>query len=71
LACIASPEKLPGVPKWVVGDRCYTSHAFREPIWDMGARPGGVASSVIGRSRASAVPLSRFVRHGKPEAVCE
>gem|GEM_PF-2337800 len=32
-------ERLPGVTKWVVGDRGYTSHAFREHIWDMGARP--------------------------------
>lgn len=31
--------QLPGVPKWVVGDRGYTSHAFREHIWNMGARP--------------------------------
>jgi len=29
---------LPGVPKWVVADRGYTSHAFREH-WGMGARP--------------------------------
>ncbi len=29
----------PAVPKWVVGDRGYTGHAFREHIWDMGARP--------------------------------
>ncbi len=32
-------ERLPGVPKWVVGDRGYTSHRFREHIWNMGARP--------------------------------
>ncbi len=32
-------KRLPGVPKWVVGDRGYTSHAFREHIWNMGARP--------------------------------
>ncbi|KQO66341.1 transposase [Methylobacterium sp. Leaf87] len=32
-------DQLPGVPKWVVGDRGYTSHAFREHIWDIGARP--------------------------------
>ena len=32
-------DQLPGVPKWVVGDRGYTSHAFREHIWNMGARP--------------------------------
>jgi hypothetical protein len=25
-------DRLPGVPKWVVGDRGYTSHAFREHI---------------------------------------
>ena len=30
---------LPGVPKWVVRDRGYTSHAFRTHIWDVGARP--------------------------------
>jgi transposase len=27
------------VPKWVVADRGYSSHAFREHIWDLGARP--------------------------------
>ncbi|GJD70633.1 IS5 family transposase ISMex42 [Methylobacterium gnaphalii] len=32
-------DPLPGMPKWVVADRGYTSHAFREHIWDMGARP--------------------------------
>ena len=25
--------------RWVVGDRDYTSHRFREHTWDMGARP--------------------------------
>ena len=30
---------LPGVPKWVVADRGLSSHAFREPIWTLGARP--------------------------------
>ena len=30
---------LPDVPGWVVGDRGYASNAFRERIWDMGARP--------------------------------
>ena len=24
---------------WVVGDRGYASHAFRQHIWDLGARP--------------------------------
>jgi hypothetical protein len=32
-------ERLPGVPTWVVADRGYTSHAFREHVWHMGARP--------------------------------
>jgi transposase len=32
-------NRLPGVPKWVVGDRSYSSHAFREHIWERGARP--------------------------------
>ncbi len=31
--------RLPGVPKWVVADRGYTSQAFREHVWDLGARP--------------------------------
>lgn len=32
-------EHLPSVPKWVVGERGYTSHRFRGHIWGMGARP--------------------------------
>ena len=32
-------DRLPGVPRWVVADRGYASHAFREPIWNIGARP--------------------------------
>lgn len=32
-------ERLPGVPRWIVADRGYTSHAFRQHIWDLGARP--------------------------------
>ncbi|TPG34751.1 IS5/IS1182 family transposase, partial [Roseomonas nepalensis] len=30
---------LPGAPLWVVGDRGYSSHAFRQHVWDLGARP--------------------------------
>lgn len=30
---------LPGVPGWVVADRSYSSHAFRQLVWGMGARP--------------------------------
>ncbi len=32
-------DRLPGVPKWVVGDRGYASTAFRQHIWERGARP--------------------------------
>ena len=32
-------DVLPGIPKWVVGDRGYTSHSFRDHIWSIGARP--------------------------------
>ena len=32
-------NRLPGVPNWVVGDRGYSSHAFRQHIWYAGARP--------------------------------
>jgi transposase len=31
--------RLPRVPRWVVADRGYASHAFREHVWDAGARP--------------------------------
>ena len=36
---VALLDRLSGVPKWVVGDRAYTSHAFRTHIRDLGARP--------------------------------
>ena len=32
-------DRLPSVPKWGVADRGYASHAFREHIWSLGARP--------------------------------
>ena len=32
-------DRLPSVPKWVVGDRGYSSHSFRDHIWTIGARP--------------------------------
>jgi transposase len=32
-------DSLPGVPMWVVADRGYSSHSFREHIWSLGARP--------------------------------
>jgi transposase len=32
-------DSLPGVPAWVVADRGYSSHSFREHIWSIGAKP--------------------------------
>jgi transposase len=32
-------DHLPEAPLWVVGDRGLASHAFRERVWSMGARP--------------------------------
>lgn len=31
--------RLPNAPGWVVGDKGYSSHEFRERIWNSGARP--------------------------------
>jgi transposase len=31
--------RLPGRPLWVVADRGYASHAFRDHVWNTGARP--------------------------------
>jgi hypothetical protein len=31
--------RLPGVPVWVVADRGYSSHAFRDHVWNIGAPP--------------------------------
>ena len=36
---VALLDRLPGVPGWVVADRGYSSHAFREHVWNAGARP--------------------------------
>jgi transposase len=32
-------DRLPRVPRWVVADRGYASHAFRNHVWNFGARP--------------------------------
>jgi transposase len=36
---VALLGRLPDVPGWVVADRSLSSHAFRECVWDLGARP--------------------------------
>lgn len=32
-------DQLQAVPRWIVADRGYSSHAFREQIRDIGAKP--------------------------------
>ncbi len=32
-------DDLPDTPLWIVADRGYSSHAFREHVWSSGARP--------------------------------
>ncbi len=48
---------LPSVPRWVVADRGYASHAFREHVWSRGARPA------IPPKRTPALDRSRMARH--------
>jgi len=36
---VALLDQLPDVPGWVAADRGYSSHGFREHIWNLGARP--------------------------------
>lgn len=38
-------DTLPSVPNWVVADRGYSSHSFREHIWSIGAKPAIPAKS--------------------------
>ena len=32
-------DRLPDIPLWVVADRSYSAHAFREQVWTPSARP--------------------------------
>ena len=36
---VALLDQVPRLPKWVVADRGYSSHAFRQHIWDLEAQP--------------------------------
>jgi transposase len=53
-------EALPGVPRWVVADRCHASHRFREQIWDMGARP-----AIPAKSNEAPVACPDWVYHNR------
>ena len=50
-------DRLPGAPKWVVADRGYSSHAFREHVWSMGARPVDTDAPERGDAFLSALDL--------------
>ena len=53
-------DRLPGVPKWVVADRGLSSHAFREHIWNLGARPAIPSKRTKPRSpvRTGSTPIA-------------
>jgi hypothetical protein len=36
---VALDDALPRLPKWVVADRGYSSHAFRQHIWNLVSQP--------------------------------
>ena len=49
-------DRLPRAPLWVIGDRGYSSNAFRELIWTSGARP-----AIPTRSNEAAVACPDFI----------
>jgi transposase len=53
-------DRLPRVPRWVVGDRGYSSGAFRELIWSSGARP-----AIPTRSNEAAVACPDFIYNNR------
>jgi transposase len=53
-------DRLPWVPLWVVDDRGYGSHAFREHIWASGARP-----AIPTRSNEAAVVCPDYVYNNR------
>jgi transposase len=52
--------RLPRVPLWVVGDRGYSSDAFRELVWSSGARP-----AIPTRRNEAAVACPDYVYHNR------
>jgi transposase len=53
-------DRLPRVPLWVVGDRGYSSDAFRELVWSKGARP-----AIPTRSNEAAVACPAWIYHNR------
>jgi len=53
-------DRLPRVPLWVVGDRGYSSNAFRELIWTHSARP-----AIPTRRNEAAVACPDFIYNNR------
>ena len=53
-------DQLPAAPLWVVGDRGYSSHAFRELIWDHGSRP-----AIPAKTNEAAVACPGFIYNNR------
>jgi transposase len=53
-------ERLPRVPLWVVGDRGYSSDAFRALVWRSGARP-----AIPTRRNEAAVACPDYIYHNR------
>jgi len=47
-------DTLPGVPRWVVADKGYASHSFREAIWELGSKPASPQRRMREQSNAQA-----------------
>jgi transposase len=53
-------DRLPRVPLWVVGDRGYSSDAFRDLVWGKGARP-----AIPTRSNEAAVACPDYIYNNR------
>jgi transposase len=53
-------DALPDIPGWVVGDRGYASQAFRNRIWDSGARP-----AIPAKSNEASVACPRWIYNNR------
>lgn len=60
-------DRLPGVPLWVVADRGYSSHAFREHVWSVGGRP---AIPVKRNEAVVACPAWIYNNHNRVDRLC-
>ena len=54
-------NRLPAVPKWVVADRGYASHAFREHVWNLGARNLGARPAIPSKQNEAPVACPDWI----------